>query len=276
MLLGLLEEGNDAENYTRSKAERKMIIDCIQFVPKVAKKSVQEWIANKEKEESTSNEVIDVKTYSKIHFESMPKLEGFEKYSVNPILKLDSESDSRNVEKSKEKLVNLANGDTVTAELNAQPYTPNFLRPIPECDSSLENFIVDDAFWLFPGVLPEPWWDYTLGNNCSRVKTLMKKSWCGQLKKSNIDLIVSTMKNDPEAIIHYGIHSSQFWKLVLQNKDLALEFLNYMSPYPIIIEYYTNLAQTKVNLNSMELFSKLVETHELPKEYISFLYYKLI
>lgn len=276
VLLSLLDEGNDSEKYNRSKAERKILIDCIQFVPKVAKKSVQEWITMKEKEDINITGPIDVKTYSKIHFDQMPKLDGFEKYSVSPILKLDAEYDSRNVEKWKDKLVGLANGDTVTSEINAQPYTPNFLRPIPECDSTLENFIVDDAFWLFPGVLPEPWWDYTLGNNWSRVKTLMKKSWNGQLIKSNTELIISTFKSDPEAVIHYGIHSNQFWKLVIQNKDLAFEFLNFMSPFPSIIEYYNTLAQTKVNLNSMELFSKLVEAHELPREYYWFYIHNLI
>jgi hypothetical protein len=95
----MLNEGNDTEKYARSKAERRLLIDCIQFVPKVAKKSVQEWITMKEKEEINSNEPIDVKTYSKIHFDQMPKLEGFERYGVNPILKLDAEYDSRNVEK---------------------------------------------------------------------------------------------------------------------------------------------------------------------------------
>jgi hypothetical protein len=99
VLLSLLDEGNDSEKYNRSKAERKILIDCIQFVPKVAKKSVQEWITMKEKEDINITGPIDVKTYSKIHFDQMPKLDGFEKYSVSPILKLDAEYDSRNVEK---------------------------------------------------------------------------------------------------------------------------------------------------------------------------------
>lgn len=79
------------------------------------------------------------------------------------------------------------------------------------------------------------------------------------------------MRNDPESVLHYCIHSNDLHKLVIHNKELAMEFLNKMSPYSIITEYYNALAQTKVNLNSMELFNKLVQSHDLPNEYI--LYY---
>lgn len=274
MLLKLLDEGNDTERYHRSKAERKILIDCLTFVPKVGSKVVQEWIKSIEKDDVNTSDIIDVKIYSKAHFDSMPKLDGFEKLSINPILKNDPEAEYHNSKTiEKEKLINLAVSDSVTEELNAQPYCPNFLRPVPEVENSLEDTIVEDAIWLFPGVLPEPCWDYSMGNNVSRVKTLMKKSLVGPLKKNNIDLINATMKNDPEAVVHYGIHANQFPKLVIQNKDLAMEFLNNMSPYPIITEYYNSLAQTKVNLNSMELFNKLVQNHDLPKEYIMYYIY---
>lgn len=85
-------------------------------------------------------------------------------------------------------MVNLASGEKANEEITAKPYTPNFLRPTPSVESHLEDSIVEDAIWLFPGVLPEPCWDYTLGNNSSRVKTLMKKSLSGPLKKSNLGM----------------------------------------------------------------------------------------
>lgn len=238
-LLKLLDESNQFDTYNRSKAERKILADCLTFVPKVGNKVVQEWIKLIEldsgTEPSTSNDPIDVAVYSKAHLDNMPKLEGFEKYGLNPILKDKSDitySNSRTLEK--EKLISYAANEKAKEEINAPSYCPNFLRPVPEVDSLLENSIVEDAIWLFPGVLPEPCWDYTLGNNSSRVKTLMKKSLNGPLKKSNTDLINFTMKNDPEAVIHYGIHSDEFYNLVIHNKDLALDFLNQMTSYPII------------------------------------------
>lgn len=71
------------------------------------------------------------------------------------------------------------------------------------------------------------------------------------------------MKKDPEAVLHYGIHYDDLPKLVIHNKDLAMEFLNRMCNYPIIADYYMVLAQTKVNLNSMELFNKLGKFYDI-------------
>jgi len=253
-----------------NKAEHKILMDCLTFVPKVGKQTVQEWIKATEDEKiNVMQEGIDLKAYGRVHFESMPVLGGFEGYGVNPIIKDRSDEEfqsARNIEN--DKLVSMAASEKANEEINAQPYIPNFLRPLPSIDSSLEDTIVEDAIWLFPGVLPEPCWDYTLGNNTSRVKTLMKKSLNGPLKKSNLDLITTAMKKDPEAVLHYGVHPSEFYKMVIHNKELAHEFLNQMSSYPIITSYYDDLIQTKVNLNSMELFNNLVLTHDLPKEYI--------
>lgn len=251
----------------------KLLIDCLFYMPKLGNKVVQEWIKMTEKDTGDlDHQSIDIKMYTKAHHDSMPKLDGFEKFGLNPILKDQGDLEYTNTQNiEREKLVSLVASEKVTEEINAPPYCPNFLRPVPEVDSSLEDTIAEDAIWLFPGVLPEPCWDYTIGNNSSRVKTLMKKSLCGGLKKSNVELINNVMRADPEAVIHYGIHPDDLQKLIIYNKDLAMEFMNFMSPYPIITEYYNSIAQTKVNLNSMELFNKIVQNHDLPKEYI--LYY---
>ena len=279
-LLKLLDESNDFENYNRSKAERKILVDCLTFVPKFGNKVVQEWIKTIESDKGNdtnvpaTNEKVDVKVYSKAHLENMPKLEGFEKYGVKSVLKEKKDYEHANRKASdKDKLVGMITNDKASEEINAASYCPNFLRPVPEVDPSLENSIVEDAIWLFPGVLPEPCWDYTLGNNTSRVKTLMKKSLSGPLKKSNTELIINTFRSDPEAVLHYGIHPENLPMLIIHNKDLAMEFFNCMVPFPIITKYYMVLAQTKVNLNSMELFNKLVQNHELPQEYILFYVY---
>ena len=268
-----MEESNDNENYNRSKAERKILLDYTTFVPKLGNKIVQEWInnieQNSDEQKADFQEKIDIDVYIKNHMMKMPKLKGFEEYGLKPVLKDRNEADTGSYKTiEKDKLINLGASDKAKDEIHAPSYCPNFLRPTPEVDEYLENSIVEDAIWLFPGVLPEPCWDYTLGNNSSRVKTLMKKSLNGPLKKPNVDLINLTMKNDPEAVLHYGVHADNFYQLVIHNKDLAMEFLNNMAPYKIITSYYMALSETKVNLNSMELFNKLVQNHDLPKEYI--------
>lgn len=214
-------------------------------------------------------EEIDVTPYAKAYYESMPNLEGFETQSMNPIIKDEKIKDHYKVNTiEKDKMLNLVVSETVNEEISTPALVPNYLRPIPEVDPELEDSIVKDAIWVFPGLLPEPYWDYTLNNNTSRVKKLMKKSLNGALKQSNIELITETLKSDPEAVLHYGIHPKSLSDLIIHNKELAMDFLNAMSPYTIITDYYDDLAQTRVNLNSIELFNKIVQYHELPNEYI--------
>lgn len=270
MLLRLCDELNYIDEFYRSKAERRILIDCLTTNPKLGSKVISEWIEVIEKQEDTHmSENIDVTPYSKAYFQSMPQLEGFEAMSLNPIVRDEKQKDYveyKTIEK--DKMLNLVVSDSVNEEISTPALVPNFLRPTPEVDQDLEDSIVKDAIWLFPGVLPEPCWDYTLGNNTSKVKKLMKNSVSGTLKQSCSDLIAKTFKADPESVLHYGIHCEDLSKLIIHNKDLAMEFLNAMSPYTLISEYYDDLAQTKVNLNSMELFNKIAQDHVLPKEYI--------
>jgi len=55
-----------------------------------------------------------------------------------------------------------------------RPFYPNFLRPIPDIE---DEDIILDGFWLNPGIMPEPYWDFTIGNDCGKVKGLVKKSY---------------------------------------------------------------------------------------------------
>jgi hypothetical protein len=115
----------------------------------------------------------------------MPAGEGFEKGGLNPILieseeciKLKSREDQKGKDKSN---VPKFKED----EVKANSFTPNFLRPVPE----IEEVILPEPIWLTPGVLPEPYWDFTLGNDVSRVKTLMKKAHLSPLNPLNKELI---------------------------------------------------------------------------------------
>lgn len=157
----------------------------------------------------------------------MPALKGFETQSLNPIIKDEKRKEHYDIKTiEKDKMLNLVVSDTANEEISTPAFQPNFLRPTPEVDSELEDTIVKDAIWLFPGVLPEPCWDYTIGNNTSKVKKLMKKSLNGSLKQSNIEFVTDTFKNDPEAVLHYGIHARDLSKLIIHNKELALDFIS--------------------------------------------------
>jgi len=75
--------------------------------------------------------------------------------------------------------------------LQTKSFSPNFLWPIPEID---DDDILHDGIWLCPGVLPEPYIDYTLGNDVSRVKSLVNKAHLSPLSTANKDLIKWTFE----------------------------------------------------------------------------------
>ena len=56
-------------------------------------------------------------------------------------------------------------------EMAPHYFVPNFARPMPEAEfdpdldapeGSLEHDITDDAVFLIPGMLPEPYWDFNM------------------------------------------------------------------------------------------------------------------
>lgn len=63
----------------------------------------------------------------------------------------------------------VTNGSDIDpAELEPHYFTPNFLRPMPEAeddpelDSESLYDVSNDALYLIPGMLPEPYWDLNL------------------------------------------------------------------------------------------------------------------
>lgn len=64
----------------------------------------------------------------------------------------------------------LSSRDIDLDEMGAHYFVPNFIRPMPEAeedpdfdsDGMLEHDIADDAQFLIPGMLPEPYWDFNM------------------------------------------------------------------------------------------------------------------
>ena len=55
-----------------------------------------------------------------------------------------------------------AQDDLTDEELQPHFFTPDFLRPLPQPESDDEEDF-DDAYWLIPGMIPEPYWDINMG-----------------------------------------------------------------------------------------------------------------
>ena len=55
--------------------------------------------------------------------------------------------------------------DLTEEELQPHFFTPDFLRPMPtpEAEDMADEEDFDDAYWLIPGLVPEPYWDINMG-----------------------------------------------------------------------------------------------------------------
>ena len=69
-------------------------------------------------------------------------------------------------------------------ELYPHYFVPNFLRPLPEeeVDDDEENPLGNDELepiWLVPGVLPEPYWDFNMGQefNLAQMKQFLSRAF---------------------------------------------------------------------------------------------------
>ena len=95
---------------------------------------------------------------------------GFEKGALNPYI-IDS-TDHTQLPKTEESKSKQKSYGPREEDLVRDPFVPNFIRPVPDYDP--EELKIEGV-WLTPGVLPEPYWDYTLGSDVAQMKKLMKK-----------------------------------------------------------------------------------------------------
>ena len=80
-------------------------------------------------------------------------------------------------------------------ELAPHYFVPNFVRPLPEAEEDpdldapegvLEHDISDDAMFLIPGMLPEPYWDLNVAPdqyNYAQMKKMMNRACKTTLKQ---------------------------------------------------------------------------------------------
>jgi len=60
-----------------------------------------------------------------------------------------------------------------------------------------------------PGVCPEPYWDYTIGNDYSKTRSLLKKAHTTPLTTSQVELIKRALDHDNELVLHYCFHPNK-------------------------------------------------------------------
>ena len=54
-------------------------------------------------------------------------------------------------------------------EVKAQAFAPNYCRPIAYVNEDVRP----EPIFLMPSIKPEPYWDFTIGNNAFKVKRML-------------------------------------------------------------------------------------------------------
>jgi hypothetical protein len=169
-------------------------------------------------------------------------------------------------------------------ELLPHFYIPNFLRPLPVeeeeervmvgglLNEGERDFLKDelDAIWLIPGMLPEPYWDYTMCQDVSTatVRTLLTRAVKMSLKDDEQKILIRALKIDPELVFHIGMTPQRLPNIVINNPNIAFELLVCMTHTTQITKYYDSLSQMKLSPNTLEVFNRLSGHVELPQEFI--------
>lgn len=166
----------------------------------------------------------------------------------------------------------IAADDLTDDELMPHFFTPDFLRPLPQPEN-IENTDDDDfedAFWLIPGIVPEPYWDINMGQefNYAQLKYYLNKALKVPLQQREMEHIQKAFRNDQEMVLHVGMAPHKLADLIAHNHTVAQELLVCMTHTNQIQKYYDALQDIKLSSNSLEVFSKISSAVELPQEFI--------
>jgi len=146
------------------------------------------------------------------------------------------------------------------------------LRPLPqpENESDIDDEDFEDAYWLIPAMVPEPYWDINMGQeyNYAQLKYYLNKALKMPLSAKETEHIQRAFRNDQELVLHVGMAPHKLADLITHNLAIAQELLVCMTHTNEIQKYYEALRDIKISSNSLEVFAKLSQTVELPQEYI--------
>jgi hypothetical protein len=147
----------------------------------------------------------------------MPKIAGPKAYSLTGTLREQDDQEEFSPPEN-----GITPAQIYEDELLPHYYAPNFLRPLPvEEEDERSNigggllgegdrdFLNDelDAIWLIPGMLPEPYWDYTMCQDVSTstVRTLLSRAIKMVLKEDEERTLIRALKIDQELVFHIGM-----------------------------------------------------------------------
>ena len=170
--------------------------------------------------------------------------------------------------------------DMDISELGPHYFVPNFVRPMPEAEEDpdldapegvFEHDISDDAMFLIPGMLPEPYWDFNMATdqfNYAQMKKYLNRACKTALKPQESEYLRKSLAADKEMVYHIDMSPAKLPDLVTHNPTIAKEILVIMTNTHEISKYYDVLSQMRLSISLLEVFDCLQHHVDFPKEFI--------
>ena len=111
--------------------------------------------------------------------------------------------------------------------------------------------------FLIPGMLPEPYWDFNMATeqfNYAQMKKYLNRACKTALKPNEADQLRKSLESDKEMVFHIDMCPAKLPDLVINNPQIAVKFLVYMTNSHEISKYYDMLNQMSLSLSKVEVF----------------------
>lgn len=219
----------DSQEATERRAEYSLLSDFVVSTPKIQNKKVSEYIKSIEQHLSEGTDgpdaedapqlipFADIKEHIKTHIEAMPRVTGPKAFALSAPVVRDEPDVPDNCpfqygQSSGQQVIfpmtqpsifpdfEISPDDLTEDELQPHFFTPDFLRPLPqpEGEDQIDDEDFDDAYWLIPGMCPEPYWDINMGQefNFAQLKSYLSKALKVPLQPKEVENIQKAFKND--------------------------------------------------------------------------------
>ena len=103
----------------------------------------------------------------------------------------------------------------------------------------------EDAYWLIPGVTPEPYWDINLGKEMDilQLKSQFQKALSTQMKVDEQENLARLLRKDSELLLHIGLTPYNLSDLINHNHILATQIMISLASHIHFSDYLESLLE---------------------------------
>lgn len=190
------------------------------------------------------------------------------KTAVSNILKLAGEAKEIDHIKRSRTVRPVVNGGSIDKmNICLGKYDPEFLRPIPDF---IEISPVETN-WMSPLTVPEVLWDNESQKEraaSEEVRELLKSALTNKLSNDQVATVIAALKTDSKLTFKSGISHKNLGDLVEKNSGIAVEIILAIMNSSKVQDYFGELVNIPMSLNSLEVVNKLALMMELPAEFL--------